>query len=226
MIDSTLLRPDAKQSQVETLCEEAVRFGFATVCVNPFWVPSASKELAGSIVHVGTVIGFPFGADSLETKEFETQSAIRDGANEIDFVMNISAFKSRMWHAVSREMRTIVRIAKPMGVLTKVILEVGYLDDFEKVRACLMARGAGVDFVKTSTGYGPKGAEPGDVRLMKNAIGSGVGVKAAGGIMTLSQAIQLIEAGASRLGTSHAKALMEEYGEFRLGLRTLPGITV
>ncbi len=209
-LDSTLLKPDAAKAQIESLCTDAVRYGFATVCVHPFWIHFAAQKTRNSDVRVGTVIGFPHGANTSSTKVFETRDAIKNGAKEVDFVMNLTAFKSGMSREVLDDMTGVIEIAKPLGVITKVIVEVGYLDESEKIHACKLAAQAGVDFVKTSTGFGPKGAEPDDVRLLKKTVGSEIGVKAAGGIRTLTQALSLIEAGATRLGTSHAKGLMDE----------------
>lgn len=209
-LDSTLLKPDASKAQIESLCTDAVRHGFATVCIHPFWVPFAAQSTRNSDVRVGTVIGFPLGANTSSTKVFETSDAIKNGAKEVDFVMNLTAFKSGMSREVLDDMIGIIKVAKPLGVITKVIVEVGYLDESEKILACQLAAQAGVDFVKTSTGFGPKGAEPEDVRLLKKMVGSKIGVKAAGGIRTLTQALSLIEAGATRLGTSNAKGLMDE----------------
>jgi len=209
-LDSTNLKPDAREVDIKDLCDDAVAYSFAAVCVHPFWVPLAAERLSGSETRVATVIGFPMGANTARTKILEAEEAIKVGAREVDFVMNLGAFKSGLDRIVLDEMRGIVDVAKRLSTLTKMILEVGFLNDVEKVHACHLAMQARVDFVKTSTGYGPKGADPNDVRLLKRTLGPGIGVKAAGGIRTLSDALRLIEAGATRLGTSSAVAIMEQ----------------
>jgi deoxyribose-phosphate aldolase len=195
---------------MKDLCDDAVAYSFAAVCVHPFWVRLAAERLSGSGSKVATVIGFPMGANTARTKILEAREAIKSGASELDFVMNLGAFKSGLDMIVLDEMHGIVDAAKRSDALTKVIIEVGYLTDAEKIRACHLAMQARVDFVKTSTGYGPKGADPNDVRLLKRTLGPGTRVKAAGGIRTLSDALRFIEAGATRLGTSSAVAIMEQ----------------
>ncbi len=209
-IDHTLLRPDATQVQVERLCHEALRSGFAVACVNPVWVSLAARMLHGSGVRVGTVAGFPLGASTTMQKRAEAWTAICAGAQEIDMVMNIGAMKSGDLDRVECDIRGVVEICREGGAVLKVILENAYLTDDEKVAACRIADRAGANFVKTSTGFGPSGATPPDVRLMRQTVGRAVGVKAAGGIRTLSDALRMLEAGANRLGTSAGVAILQE----------------
>jgi len=210
LIDHTLLRADGTQFQVERLCHEALRFGFAVACVNPVWVPLASRLLRGSNVRVGTVAGFPLGASTTMQKRAEAWTAICAGAQEIDMVMNIGAAKSGELCRVESDIRGVAEICREGGAVLKVILENAYLTDEEKVAACRIAEKAGADFVKTSTGFGPSGATPADVRLMRQTVSPSVGVKAAGGIRTLNDALRMLEAGANRLGTSAGVAILQE----------------
>jgi len=209
-IDHTLLRPDATQIQVERLCHEALRFGFAVACVNPVWVPLAARMLHGSDVRVGTVAGFPLGASTTTQKRTEAWTTICAGAQEIDMVMNIGAMKSGDPDRVESDVRGVVEVCRENGAVVKVILENAYLTDEEKVAACRVAELAGADFVKTSTGFGPSGATQADVRLMRQTVSPAVGVKAAGGIRTLTDALRMLEAGANRLGTSAGVAILQE----------------
>ena len=202
IIDHTLLKPDATQQEIAQLCFEARKYGFASVCVNPTWVSLCSQLLQGSPVKVCTVIGFPLGATAHEVKAFETQKAIEQGATEIDMVINIGALKARDLELVARDIRGVVNTAHPRGALVKVILETVLLTDEEKTIACLLAREAGADFVKTSTGFAGGGATVNDVALMRRAVGPEMGVKASGGVRTYEDAENMIKAGATRIGAS------------------------
>ena len=204
------MKPDVSASGVRMACEEAKRYGFAAVCVPPSYVKMASWLLRGSGVRVCTVVGFPLGYAASEVKVAEARKAIEDGAEELDVVLNVSALKSGDLEAVKRDVRAVTDVAKAHGVLVKVIIETCYLTDQEKVLACKLAKECGADFVKTSTGFGPQGATVDDVRLLRQVVGPDVGVKAAGGIRTLEDARAMIEAGATRIGTSHAVAIAEE----------------
>jgi len=207
-IDHTLLKPDCHRSEVEILCEEAVAHHFAAVCVLPCWVQLAARKTAASAVATGTVIGFPLGAAVSGIKVREAQQALADGASELDMVLNISALKSGQEDLVAEDIRGVVEIARPAGALVKVILETCLLTDEEKVRACRLAEQAGAHFVKTSTGFSRGGATVEDVRLMRASVSAAVQVKASGGIRTFNQALAMVEAGATRLGTSAGVALV------------------
>jgi len=204
LIDSTLLRADATPRDVEALCVDAMEYGFRCVCVNPVYVALASRLLRGSGVGVCTVVGFPLGATLPEVKAYEAARVIEEGADEVDMVMNVGALKAGNYELVLRDIRGVVEAAHQNDALVKVIIEAGYLTDEEKVAACKLAQKAGADFVKTSTGFGPTGATIHDVRLMRKTVGDAMGVKAAGGIRTLQDALAMIEAGANRIGTSRA----------------------
>lgn len=206
-IDHTLLKPDASQEQIETLIEEAKKYDFASVCVNPTWVNFAAQSLKGTDVKVCTVIGFPLGANTPELKAFETSDAIRNGVNEIDMVINIGALKSQNFDLVEKDIRAVVEAAK--GTLVKVIIETCLLTDDEKVKACQIAQKAGADFVKTSTGFSTGGATVADVALMRKTVGPDMGVKASGGARSYEDALAFIEAGATRIGASSGVAIME-----------------
>ena len=206
-IDHTLLKPDASQEQIETLIEEAKKYDFASVCVNPTWVNFATQALKATDVKVCTVIGFPLGANTPELKAFETSDAIQNGANEVDMVINIGALKSRNFDLVERDIRAVVEAAK--GTLVKVIIETCLLTDDEKVKACQIAQKAGADFVKTSTGFSTGGATVADVALMRKTIGPDMGVKASGGARSYEDALAFIKAGATRIGASSGVAIME-----------------
>jgi deoxyribose-phosphate aldolase len=201
MIDHTLLKPEATDREIARLCEEAHCHGFATVCVQPIWVGLAARILTGSRARVCTVIGFPHGANRHEVKAYETQIAVAQGAREIDMVIPVGAMKSGDLTTVARHVRSVVRSALP-GIVTKVILETAFLDREEKIAACRVAREEGATFVKTSTGFGPSGATLEDVRLMREAVGPQMGVKAAGGIRDRATALSMLEAGATRIGAS------------------------
>jgi len=208
-VDHTLLRPEAVPSDVDRLCQEAVRFGFAAVCVNPWLVERAASRLAGTGVRAGTVAGFPLGADLTETKAEGARRAVALGAVEIDMVMNIGAMKAGDNRKVEDDIRAVAGACTAGGARLKVILETALLTDAETVLAALLAREAGADFVKTSTGFGPAGATVADVSLLAEAVGGTLGVKASGGIRTLAQAAALLHAGATRLGTSAGVRIME-----------------
>lgn len=206
-IDHTLLKADASQEQIETLIEEAKKYDFASVCVNPTWVNFAAQALKATYVKVCTVIGFPLGANTPELKAFETSDAIQNGANEVDMVINIGALKSRNFDLVERDIRAVVEAAK--GTLVKVIIETCLLTDDEKVKACQIAQKAGADFVKTSTGFSTGGATVADVALMRKTVGPDMGVKASGGARSYEDALAFIKAGATRIGASSGVAIME-----------------
>ncbi len=223
LIDHTLLRPEATLDEVRQLCDEALDWRCAVACVNPAWVCFAAEKLRGSGVKAGTVVGFPFGATSTAAKRAEAQAAIVAGAQEIDVVMNIGAMKSHHYERVENDIRGVVEVCHGARVILKVILENAYLSDEEKVAACQIVEKAGADFVKTSTGFGPRGATESDVRLMRQALGPAMGVKAAGGIRTLAGALRLVEAGATRLGTSASVAILAEAA--RVSKESPPGST-
>jgi deoxyribose-phosphate aldolase len=210
-IDHTLLRPDATFDQITKLCNEARDFGFASVCVNPCYVRHCAGLLRGSSVKVCTVIGFPLGANVTETKALEARRAIREGATEVDMVINVGALKSGRDELVYKDIRAVVEAAMDGGAICKVILETSLLNDDEKTRACLAARRARADFVKTATGFGPGGATADDVALMSRAVsGTKMGVKASGGIRNLQDAQQMIRAGATRIGASAGVRIVKE----------------
>ena len=208
MIDHTILKANATQSDIEKLCDEAKKYNFASVCVNPYWVPLASDLLKNSTVKVCTVIGFPLGATSSESKASETEIAILQGADEVDMVINVGAMKNNQTDIVENDILSVVNSARKTGktqnknIIVKVILETCYLTKDEIKKACICAKNAGADFVKTSTGFGTGGATVEDVALMKKTVGETMQVKASGGIRDYETAIKMIEAGASRLGTS------------------------
>jgi deoxyribose-phosphate aldolase len=201
-IDHTLLRPDATAADIDKLCEEARSYGFAAVCVNPTWVQRCARNLRGSGVRVASVIGFPFGAGTTEVKAAEARRAIRDGAREIDMVINVGALKSGDYELVRRDIEKVADACREAGALSKVIIEAAYLTDEEKVVSSHLAKAAKADFVKTSTGFGPGGATVHDVLLMRETVGPKLGVKAAGGIRSAEDAREMIAAGATRIGAS------------------------
>ena len=201
IIDHTVLRPDASREDLEKLCREARDNSFATVCVQPWWVPLCVDLLDGSTVRVCTVVGFPHGMNKPETKCFEGRRAILDGATELDMVINVGALKSKDYAAVERDIRAVVECARPRATV-KVILENAYLTDEEKAEGCALAKAAGAHYVKTSTGFGPGGATVEDVALMRRVVGPEMGVKAAGGIRDAAIARRMVEAGATRIGAS------------------------
>ncbi len=207
LIDHTLLKAVATPEQIAKLCKEAAEYHFASVCVNPCHVAQCARLLAGTGVAVCTVIGFPLGANTPQTKAFETRDAIANGATEVDMVINVGALKAGDNDAVCDDIRAVVEAAH--GVLVKVIIEACYLTDEEKVMACEAATRAGANFVKTSTGFGTGGATAHDVALMKRSIGPGMRIKAAGGIRTLEDTVAMVEAGATRIGASSGVQIVE-----------------
>ncbi|BBH20002.1 deoxyribose-phosphate aldolase [Paenibacillus baekrokdamisoli] len=208
IIDHTLLRADATKAEILKLTEEAKKYGFASVCIQPTWVSFGSKQLAGSKVKVCTVIGFPLGANTSETKAFETKQAIADGATEVDMVINIGQLKDGDYAAVEQDIRIVVEAAAGKA-LVKVIIETCLLTQEEKVIACQLAAKAGADFVKTSTGFSTGGATAEDIALMRQTVGPEMGVKASGGIRNLEDMKKMIEAGATRIGASSGVKIME-----------------
>lgn len=211
MIDHTQLRPYATLEDFKTLCREAVEHSFATVSVNPAWVSYCAKQLMDTRIGVDVCIGFPLGATTATVKVEEAKEAVRNGANEVDMVINIGALKSGYASFVEREIAAIVKAVK--GVPVKVILETSYLSENEKVVVCQMSQRAGAAFVKTSTGYGQGGATVEDIALMKQVVGNMLGIKAAGGIRTYGHAIKMIEAGATRIGTSAGVEILQDAAE-------------
>lgn len=207
-IDHTLLKPDATAADIDRYCAEAKKFGFAAVCVNPVWVKRAAESLRGSNVVVASVVGFPLGAQTTDIKVLEARRALRDGAKEIDMVMNVGALKSGDQPAVKQDIARVAEACHEARAVLKVILETGLLTDEEKVIASKLARAARADFVKTSTGFGPGGATPFDVALMREAVGPAMGVKASGGVRTREQAEAMIAAGATRIGASAGIAIV------------------
>ncbi len=210
-IEHTLLRPDIKDSDIERVCEDAVRFNFVAVCIPPFYTSLASRILKRSEVKVCTVVGFPFGYNFPESKSFEAARAVENGAHELDMVINITALKSENFASVCKDIEGVISAAR--GREVKVIIEACYLSREEKIKACECAVKSGAAFVKTSTGFGRSGASIEDVRLMCKIVPEGVGVKAAGGIRDLKTALALIEAGAKRIGTSAGVELIFEFQE-------------
>lgn len=202
MIDHTLLKPDATPDQIAQLCFEARKYNFASVCVNPAWVPLCAELLKGTSAKVCTVIGFPLGATAPEVKAFEATNAINQGATEIDMVINIGALKARDLDLVAKDIRGVVVAAHSRNVLVKVIIETALLTDEEKVIACLLSKEAGANFVKTSTGFSGGGATVNDIALMRRVVGPEMGVKASGGVRTYEDAESMIKAGATRIGAS------------------------
>jgi deoxyribose-phosphate aldolase len=209
-IDHTLLKPDSTHGQIEQLCTEARRFRFASVCINPTWIQLCADLLVDSGVLICTVVGFPLGATLTDVKAFEAQQAIRLGASEVDMVINIGALKSGEDDAVRDDIRAVAQVCHAGDALLKVIIETALLNENEKVRACQLAKEAGADFVKTSTGFGPGGATADDVALMRRTVGPDLGVKAAGGIRNLADARRMIEAGATRIGASAGVQILTE----------------
>lgn len=207
MIDHTILKADAKLADVMKIIEEAKKYRFYSVCLNPTWVALAAKELQGEPVAVCTVIGFPLGANTTETKTFEAANAIQNGADEVDMVINIGELKDGNNEKVQKDIEAVVAAAKDKA-LVKVIIETSLLTNEEKIKACELAKAAGADFVKTSTGFSTGGATVDDVRLMRQTVGPEMGVKASGGIHNAKEAEAMIEAGATRLGASSGVAIM------------------
>ena len=210
LIDHTLLRPEATQADILRLCDEARQYGFTSVCVNPYWVPLAAQQLRGTAVRVATVVGFPLGATLTAVKRQEAARAIHVGAQEIDMVINVGALRSGDLESVRLDVGGVVEVSHAGGALVKVILETALLDDEQKVAGCLLAKAAGADFVKTSTGFGPGGATVHDVELMRFVVGQSLGVKAAGGIQRLEDVARMVSAGATRIGASASVKILEE----------------
>lgn len=229
MIDHTALQAFADEAEISKLCKEATTYGFASVCINPSYIPFAVKKLEGSNVKVCTVIGFPLGADTTETKAFSAEDAVLKGADELDMVINVGEAKNKNFDYVEKDIKAVVDAARKAGsevkkkIIVKVILETCYLTDHEVKKACIASKNAGADFVKTSTGFGtpkaadgtalPNGASVHHVQLMKKTVGDSMKVKAAGGIRSVRTAQDLIEAGADRLGTSSGLLIIQNWEE-------------
>ena len=208
MIDHTILKADAKEEDVLRIIEEAKKYEFFSVCINPCWVALAKEHLAGTSVDVCTVIGFPLGANTSEVKAYEATDAINNGATEVDMVINVGALKSKQYKKVLKDIQAVVEAAKGKA-LVKVIIETALLTDEEKIKVCELAKESGADFVKTSTGFSTGGATVADVKLMRETVGPDMGVKASGGIHNEAEAKAMIDAGATRIGTSAGVAIME-----------------
>jgi deoxyribose-phosphate aldolase len=213
MIDHTLLKPDATKEEITKLCLEAKKFSFASVCINPSYVSLCAKLLRDTPVKVCTVIGFPLGATSTPTKAFEAEHAVRDGAKEVDMVINVGMLKSGEYEYVENDIFAVATTARRYGALTKVILETGLLTDEEKVKACVLAKRAGADFVKTSTGFAKGGATVGDIALMRKVVGTAMGVKASGGVRTREDALAMVASGADRIGASASVKIVSGDGD-------------
>jgi deoxyribose-phosphate aldolase len=209
LIDHTLLKPEATEADIRKVCSEARQYGFATVCVNPYWVRLVAGELAGSRVKVCAVVGFPLGANATEIKVAETAGVIRAGAQEIDMVLNVGELRGGNYEAVRDDIVAVVETAHANGAIVKVILETALLNSEQKVKACLLAKEAHADLVKTSTGFGPGGATTEDVALMRRTVGPAMGVKASGGVRTLEDLRKMVAAGASRVGASSSVKIIE-----------------
>ena len=209
LIDHTILKPEATADDVRKICREARKYNFASVCVNPYWVPLVAAELAGSPVKVCTVVGFPLGATATEIKRAEAEGAIRSGAREIDMVINVGALRGGNYDAVKLDIQAVVDVSHRGGAIVKVILETALLDDNQKAVACTLSKLAGADFVKTSTGFSTHGATAHDVALMRTIVGPQMGVKASGGIRTLDDLKNMTAAGASRIGASASVKIVE-----------------
>jgi deoxyribose-phosphate aldolase len=210
LIDHTLLRPDATRTELEQLCREAAAFQFATVCVNPAWVSLCAARLRSAPVAVCTVVGFPLGATTPDVKQYETRRVIFDGAREVDMVINVGALKSGDLRLVEQDIACVAEACRNAGAISKVIIEAALLTDDEKVTACTLAKAAGADFVKTSTGFGPGGATVADVALMRRVVGPDMGVKAAGGVRDLAGLHAMVAAGATRIGASAGVKIVRE----------------
>jgi deoxyribose-phosphate aldolase len=209
LIDHTILKPEATEADVRKVCAEARRYSFASVCVNAFWVPLVAAELKGAPVKVCTVVGFPLGATSTEAKRAEAGAAIQAGAQEIDMVINVGALRSGNLDAVKKDIQAVVEVSHAGGATVKVILETALLDDNQKAVACTLAKLAGADFVKTSTGFAAQGATVHDIALMRMVVGPEMGVKASGGVRTLDDVRQMAAAGATRIGASASVKIIE-----------------
>lgn len=209
MIDHTILKPEATREMVKSICEEAIEYEFAAVCVNPFYVKYCKELLKDTNTKLATVVGFPLGANTSKVKAFETKDAIDNGADEVDMVINIGALKSKDYNAVVKDIRAVVDASQGKA-LVKVIIETSLLTKEEKIKACELAMEAGADFVKTSTGFSTAGATVEDVKLMKEVVGDKLGIKASGGIRDLETANKMVEAGATRLGASSGVEIAKE----------------
>ena len=223
LIDHTLLKPEATREEIEKLCREAAEFRFATVCVNPTWVARCASLLGSTDVGVCTVVGFPLGATMADVKHFETRRVIYDGAREVDMVINIGALKSGDLRTVERDIEAVTQPCRDCGVLSKVIIEAAYLTDEEKITACTLAKAAGADYVKTSTGFAPGGATVADVALMRRVVGEDMGVKAAGGVRDLDSLKAMVAAGASRVGASAGVKIVQQSKGQTTGDTSKPG---
>ncbi len=212
LIDHTLLKPEATEADIRRMCRESRDYGFASVCVNPYWVPVVAKELEGSAVKVCSVVGFPLGANTTELKVLEAEAAIRAGATEIDMVINVGELIGGSPKLVGDEIAALATVTNAGGAILKVILETALLSDKQKFEACRLSKDAGAEFVKTSTGFGPHGATVEDVALMRTAVGAEMGVKASGGIRTLEDLQKMVAAGATRIGTSAGVKIVEAVG--------------
>lgn len=211
LIDQTLLKPDATKDDIKRLCQEAINYGFWSVCVNPSYISLAARILRDTQVKVCSVVGFPLGANTPEVKSFEAEKAIRDGANEIDMVINLGALKSGDYELVKRDIGDVVKqgVRAQRDTIVKVIIETGFLSDDEKALACQVVKESGANFVKTSTGLNTRGATVQDVKFIRKIVGPEFGVKASGGIRTYRDAMKLIEAGANRIGTSSGSSIIK-----------------
>jgi deoxyribose-phosphate aldolase len=209
MIDHTILRPEAVRADVRQIAEEALKFEFASVCINPFWVRFVKELLGGSPVKTCTVVGFPLGAASMESKTAETENALSDGADEIDMVINVGALRGGEHEIVRDDIAAIGRPTHDHGGIVKAIIETALLDDAQKILACQLAVEAGADFVKTSTGFSKSGATAADVALMRRTVGPKIGVKASGGVRTLEDFRAMVAAGATRIGASSSVKILE-----------------
>ncbi len=207
-IDHTLLKPQSTEEQVKKICEEAKKYNFASVCVNPYYTSFVSKELKGTDVKTCVVIGFPLGANTKEVKAFEAKQSIENGAKEVDMVINIGALKDKKYDVVKEDIKAVVDAAKGKAHV-KVIIETCLLTDEEKVKACSISKEVGADFVKTSTGFSTGGAKKEDVALMRKTVGENIGVKASGGIHSYEETMEMVEAGATRIGASAGIKIIE-----------------
>ena len=217
MLDHTNLDPTGTVEDIKQLCREALEYNFATVCVHPVYVPMCDKLLNDSSVKITTVVGFPLGANLSETKSFETRNAIKNGAQEVDMVMNLSAFKSKAYDIVKSDIKAVVDATKTAGVtsdiIVKVIIETCYLDDEEIIKACEITKNSGADFVKSSTGFGPEDVTTAEISLMRKTVGRDIGVKAAGGISNFEEALDMLDAGANRIGASAGVEIVSDPDE-------------
>jgi deoxyribose-phosphate aldolase len=217
LIDHTLLKPEATDSDVIKVCDEAKKYSFASVCINPSFVRLCKKELENSTVKVCTVIGFPLGSNSTEVKKFEAVQALQNGAQEIDMVINVGKLKQKDYQYVYEDIKAVTEAAQQFNCLSKVIIETALLTDEEKVKACLIAKEAEAGFVKTSTGFSKSGATASDVALMRFVVGREIGVKASGGIRTIEDAQRMVESGANRIGASASVQIINEIKSEKTG---------